>query len=365
MTVEPLVGVRIFIDGVSRGRTDATGRLVLQVPRGSSWLLSAKHPDYESELERGAGGGDLELLMIPTSLGETIIIESDDTSAPATATVLREQVRVVPGARGDAVSVIKSLPGVANNGQLTPQSAGLIIRGSSPKDSRILIDGFEIPLLYHFLGVQSVLPSEMIEDVELQPGGFGVEYGRASGGIVNVTSRMAERQWRAAGEVSFVNASAFAQGPVSESGAFAISVRRSLIDAILPAAIPDDANLNFTALPRYYDYQGRFDWAANDKVRLSLFVLGSDDAVNLLNDNDNPTDPAASGSFVNNTRFTRAIASVLYEGSSVESRNSVSAFTVDDRFKIGRRQSAVSKSARSRCPLEHRGSPRAWALSSA
>ena len=44
-------------------------------------------------------------------------------------------------------------------------------------------DGIEIPVLYHFFGIQSILPSEFIENIEFLPGGFGVEEGRATGGV--------------------------------------------------------------------------------------------------------------------------------------------------------------------------------------
>ncbi len=335
ITLEAISDATVELAGFAIRTSSAAGMVVFPIQSEPPWQLTVAHPAFESATATATGFGTVEVFLIPSTFGERIIVEADDAPKPAATTVLREQIRVVPGSRGDPVSVLKSLPGVANNGQLTPLSAGLIIRGSSPKDSKVLIDGFEIPLLYHFLGVQSVVPAEMIEAVELQPGGFGVEFGRASSGVVTVRSRAAEREWKAAGEVSFINASAFAQGPVGDKGAFAIAVRRSLIDAILPGVLPEDANLDFTAFPRYYDYQGRFDWALSDRLSVSAFVLGSDDAVKFLNGNDNPTDPALSGNFNNKTRFTRAIASLLYESRNVESRFSVSAFTVDDRVETG------------------------------
>src|SRR4030095_15251835 len=103
-------------------------------------------------------------------------------------TLRRDEITRVPGAHGDMLQAIKSLPGIARTDNFGPNS-GLVIRGSSPADSRIFVDGFEIPILYHFGGVQSVIPSEMIEELTYTPGGFGVEHGKASAGIVEVKTR--------------------------------------------------------------------------------------------------------------------------------------------------------------------------------
>ena len=56
---------------------------------------------------------------------------------------------------------------------------GVIIRGSSPEDSRILLDGFDIPQLYHFLN-RSIVPTRAVAGLDYLPGGFDVRYGRAS-----------------------------------------------------------------------------------------------------------------------------------------------------------------------------------------
>ena len=55
----------------------------------------------------------------------------------------------MPGTFGDPLRVVQNLPGVAR----TPFGLGaLVIRGASPNDSGIYVEGHKIPLLYHFLG---------------------------------------------------------------------------------------------------------------------------------------------------------------------------------------------------------------------
>src|SRR5207248_5417831 len=129
------------------------------------------------------------------------------------------------------------------------------IRGSSPADSRIFVDGFETPLLYHLGGITSVMPGEMIDDIVYSPGGFGVEWGKATAGIVDVISRKGAKLMTGFADASFINAEALLQGPIGDKGSFAGSVRRSYIDGLIALVVPSSSSLSFTALPRYYDYQ--------------------------------------------------------------------------------------------------------------
>ncbi|MCA9615139.1 MAG: TonB family protein, partial [Myxococcales bacterium] len=89
------------------------------------------------------------------------------------------EVRRVPGTNGDAIRAIESLPGVARPPGL---DGSIIVRGSAPQDTQVFVDGALIPLAYHFGGVSSVVPSEILDRLELRPGNFGSEYGRGMGG---------------------------------------------------------------------------------------------------------------------------------------------------------------------------------------
>src|SRR6185312_11557975 len=100
----------------------------------------------------------------------------------------RQELQRVPGTGGDVVRALTVMPGVVNM-QVPLGYAGVVIRGSSPQDSKVLVDGFEIPVLYHNIGFRAVLPAEAIDTLDYIPGGFDVGYGRASSGIVALTTR--------------------------------------------------------------------------------------------------------------------------------------------------------------------------------
>lgn len=340
-TGAPLSDVTLFVTETGTVVvTDADGAFTLPTSPTAMTVVvvGAGYLDRTLKLDaRDAGTLRVALEAQAVDAAEVIVVEGERVRpAPGAAQLARDEITRVPGARGDLLSSVKNLPGVANNGSLTPFSAGLIIRGASPEDSRILVDGFEVPILYHFLGVQSVLPSEMIDSLEFVPGGFDVAIGGASAGIVDVRSRHGARAWGGFAEMSFVNGSGLIEGPLGERGSFALAARRSLIDAILPAVIPADADVAFTAYPRYYDYQGQADYHVDDHLTLAGFVFGSNDGFDVISSAANSGDPAAAGGAANDTSFTRAIASATWATPRSRVRLAASGYTDTNHFRVGR-----------------------------
>lgn len=343
-TAAGVAGARITVAGTPAAtETDRNGRFTLSgLPPGNYTLEASKPPfepvvvDFTVTDDRGE---PVEILFI----GDIQEIEvrqvgRREVPAPGGTQLVREEIAKVPGARGDVLTAVQSLPGIANLGGIGADSGpGLVIRGSSPSDSRIFVDGFDVPILYHFGGVQSILPSEFIQDIRYAPGGFGVDHGWASSGIVDVTTRAPADDWSGFAELSFINLGAYLRGPIGAPEnklTFAVAARRSIIDFILPAVVPDDAGLSFTAVPRYYDWQARIDWQATSRWRLSLFHFGTDDGAEIVSTLDNASDPTLSGTFSNQTFFQRTIASAVYESARLRSRFAASVQTYDFSFSI-------------------------------
>ncbi|MFN0252664.1 MAG: TonB-dependent receptor plug domain-containing protein [Kofleriaceae bacterium] len=332
-TKQPISGATVYGDDGTPVVTDETGEFVLT---SSTLSITALDGDHEASVVEVMGREAIVIELASVTAGEVIEIRGEQRArTPGGVTLDRGQLAAIPGSRGDVLSGIKNLPGIANNGSLTPLSSGLVIRGSSPESSRILVDGFEIPILYHFLGVQSVIPTEMLSDVEYMPGTFGVGYGRASGGIVAATSRDTPTQTSGFAELSFINVSGLVQGPIGDRGGYAVAARRSVIDAILPAVLPDDGGLAFTAYPRYYDYQAKASFRPREGWDMQAFLFGSDDRVELASDRDNAMDPVASGQFANATSFTRLIASLRRKRPGLDIRNAISVYTDTNHFEVG------------------------------
>jgi hypothetical protein len=289
----------------------------------------------------GEAGDSLVLILFRPGISSEIIEITDSAPTPpppGKQELRREEITRIPGSRGDALTSIKSMPGVANADAPGNGPGLLVIRGSAPEDSKITIDGIEIPVLYHFFGLQSVVPSEFIDTIEFSPGGFGAEQGRATGGFINIVTRHESvPELEGFAELSFINFAGFIQGPLwrKQNLSFAAGLRRSTIDLLLPLVLPEDANLAFTTAPQYYDGQLRIDWKPTDRDRVSMLALTSFDLLALLNDNINPNEPQITGGWENQTTFTRAIVSWTHKRAGFENRLVGSTGTSGFRFVLG------------------------------
>jgi TonB family protein len=222
------------------------------------------------------------------------------------ATITREEIEKIPGGLGDPIAVLQNLPSVAR----APRSGGiLIVRGSAPEDTRTFIDGIEVPLIYHFGGLRSAIPVGMLDTLDFYTGNFGTAYGRATGGMLDVRLKKLEpEQLSGYVDVSLLDSGVYIETPLGEDGAIAIAGRRSYVDFILNAAIPESAPVNLIAAPRYYDFQLLGNYQPSPEHHFSAFGLFSDDTFKLLF--ENPAEFSTqlrSGSLETSSTFYRII----------------------------------------------------------
>ena len=122
-------------------------------------------------------------VFFPQSVSVTSKTSRSGEPAPVSARVDAEEARRVPGTQGDAIKVIENLPGVARAGL---GSGDVVLWGAAPSESRVLVDGIEVPALFHLGGLRSVVPPPLLAGVEVVPGAYGVSQGRGLGGLVRV-----------------------------------------------------------------------------------------------------------------------------------------------------------------------------------
>lgn len=340
ITLKPIRGATVVAPDGTTATTDAAGAFTLDVAPGTI-ELAASAPGYDpssEELVIAEGGlSDYVMLLFkPGAAFETIEVE-DEAPIPPTPgrqDLGRQEITRIPGTRGDALTAVRSLPGVANAVGGGSGPGLVVIRGAAPEDSKITIDGVEVPVLYHFFGLQSVLPSEFIDNIEFLPGGFGAEEGRSTGGVINVVTRSeAAPDESGFAELSFINVAGFAQTPIGKRLTLTLAARRSLIDFILPAVVPD--TVNFTTAPQYYDGQLRVDWRRGEGDRVSLLAFTSFDLLSLISEEVNPNEPDFTGSFDQETTFTRAIVQWSKTRGAWSNKLVASAGTTGFRVEVG------------------------------
>lgn len=220
----------------------------------------------------------------------------------ARRTITPAEIGNLPGTQGDALKAIQNFPGVAR----APFGLGLLaIRGTGPNDSAVFIGHHEVPLLYHFGGLTSVFNADILERIDFVPGNYDTRYGDALGGIIDVQPRKGRRD----GYHGYIDSDIFDAGFLVEGrlgkGSFAIAARRSYIDVLLPAFIPDDAGISLSVAPRYWDDQILFDYPVAGG-NLSLRIFGSSDKLKLVAADPNEIETDDRDRFETSQYFHRA-----------------------------------------------------------
>ena len=116
-----------------------------------------------------------------------------------------------------------------------------------------------MPLLYHFAAGPSVVNPEFLDRIDFYPGGFGAEYGRAIGGIVDVKTRSPKEASGTAPERSTSSTPACSSARpcrrARRERGRAPQLRRRDLRTVLPLV----TNSGVLVAPSYYDYQARVD----------------------------------------------------------------------------------------------------------
>lgn len=168
-------------------------------------------------------------------------------AAPQSYRLSADDLRILPGTANDALRAAQILPGVA---RLPYSFGGIVMRGTSPRDNVVYLDGVEVPIAFHFGGISSFYPSNMLDSISVSNSGIEASYGRAQGGMIEMTSREPRgKYWRTSGSVGLLDTSIVAEGPY-KGGAVMVGVRRSYLDVVMEPFVSSD-----TPLPSFLDAQ--------------------------------------------------------------------------------------------------------------
>jgi TonB family protein len=246
--------------------------------------------------------------------------------------VRTEEAKRVPGTQGDTLKVVQNLPGV---GRSAFGSGALIVWGSAPQETRVNVDGVEIPVLYHVGGMRSTINADLVRSIDLSPGSFGAEYGRGLGGLVRIELQDPGREGvhgYVASDV--VDVSGMIKAAITPKLRVALSGRYGYLDKSLKTVVSKDVG-DFFPIPRYDDYQVRACLTLGKDEELSATFLASDDH---LRRTVPSSDPLAVKSQDVNQRYRRLIvryARLFSDGSSVALSPSIGYDSNDNAWKFG------------------------------
>jgi hypothetical protein len=150
-----------------------------------------------------------------------------------------------PAATGDLVSYLQTQPGVVGSGDRGGQ---LFIRGGTPAENLVLMDGMLVYQPFHITGLFSAFPENLIQSAEFFAGGFGPKYSGRMSSVLDVQMRDGNRnEGSVTASGSPFLADVAAEGPLGADGrhSYIVSVRRSLIRETSPWLLGQEQPLGF------------------------------------------------------------------------------------------------------------------------
>ncbi len=227
----------------------------------------------------------LDIELAPDGLtADEVVVEAreslEEERAPGLQNVSMDLVEALPSVfEADLFRSIQLLPGVKASSDF---SSALYIRGGSPDQTLVLLDGTTVYNPTHFFGFFSTFNTEAIKDVRLYKGAYPSTYGGRLGSVVDISNRDGNRnETRGSLSLGLLASRVGVEGPLpGVNGSYSLNGRRSTLEPLL-AVLREQ--LDEDGIPEsfyFYDVNGKvsLDLSANDRLSVTGYA-GRDQVV--------------------------------------------------------------------------------------
>lgn len=288
---EAIMFCNVIIEGKSIGAsTDVNGFFnITNVPVGKHTLF-VTYVGYDT-LRQEIVLKDKQILnqkleISPSSVQiETVTVSADrqEMKSEVKVSVTKitpKDIKIIPaiGGEPDLAQYLQVLPGVVFTGD---QGGQLYIRGGSPIQNKVLLDGMIVYNPFHSIGLFSVFDTDLMRNADIYTGGFGAQYGGRISSIMDITTKDGNKN-RLAGKVSTntFGSKLMLEGPFFKKGgnsSFIMSAKTSYLDksSKLLYTYIDTAGLPYS----YTDLYGKISVNSSNGSKWSLFGYNYRDKV--------------------------------------------------------------------------------------
>src|SRR5688572_10246787 len=259
-------------------------------------------------------------------LGTRIVTAVDVKSVESATNITREDLERLPVER-DILSVALLAPGLnKGDGDL---GSGVSFGGSSIAENTVYINGLNVTDFYNRVGFSSA-PYSFYKEFQVKTGGYSVEFGRTTGGVINAVTRSGTNEFEFGTEVTWepsslqsakddhfnrdgsnriigsydefdrTTASVYASGPIVKDRLFFFAMYEAR--DYQRVNTDDEANSFFDANEDNGFWGAKVDWQINDSHLLELLAFSDENEEN--RDSFGFTYPPGTRGSFGNTRFT-------------------------------------------------------------
>lgn len=295
---DPIMFANVILESTSMGVvTDENGFFSFNKLKPGEYTMLVKYLGYDSLSYNFsiAGGRNIyeKFYLVSSGLDlNTVNVSAKKEIAQkeisiSKLSVSEEELKLLPstGGEADIAQYLPVLPGIIFTGD---QGGQLFIRGGSPIQNRILLDGMTIYNPFHSIGLFSVFETEIVKNIDVYTGAFGAEYGGRTSAIVDISSKDGNaKRYEGLVSASPFQAKALIEGPLikldeetGKSASFILTGKRSLIQETsksLYKYASDSLGLPF----EHQDIYGKLTFNGGNGSKIDVFGFNFQDDVNV------------------------------------------------------------------------------------
>ncbi|MBT3621254.1 MAG: TonB-dependent receptor [Flavobacteriales bacterium] len=292
---EPIMFCNVFLKGTTIGApTDINGMYNITKVAAGDYTIMVTYIGYDTSavnitLKSGRVlTQNLEISESSVKLNEVrISAERAEMKTEVKAAVIKitkQDMEMIPtiGGEPDLAQYLQVIPGVVFTGD---QGGQLYIRGGSPIQNKVLLDGMTIYSPFHSIGLFSVFDTDIIRNTDVYTGGFSAEYGGRISSIMDIkTIDGNKKEFGGKLSANTFGSKIFVEGPLLGNGksSFVFSGKTSYLDKSSellykePILYFDDKGLPYS----YTDLYGKFSLHGNNGSKVNIFGFNFQDNVN-------------------------------------------------------------------------------------
>ncbi|MBK6823925.1 MAG: TonB-dependent receptor [Saprospiraceae bacterium] len=297
-TGEPISFASVYLKGTTVGTTtNESGFYTLSaIPIGDYTLVVSfigyDTLTYDFSLRKGQIiNKQFSLVESNITLDEISISGKKEQSRTevrvSSISITPKEIKALPstGGEADIAQYLQIIPGVITTGD---QGGQIYIRGGSPVQNKILLDGMTIFNPFHSIGIFSVFETEIIRSAEVLTGGFSAEYGGRVSAIVDMKTREGNKtHFGGLATASPFMSKLLLEGPISKykegkggSTSFLLTGKQSYIDQTSKTLYKYALDTLTGSLPfSFTDIYGKVSTISENGSYLNLFGFNFNDRV--------------------------------------------------------------------------------------
>jgi outer membrane cobalamin receptor len=280
---EPLVSANLWLAQQNNGSTtNADGYFTLSIPKNREDTLRISYVGYQTlafviKISRDTFM-DIEMVA-SVSLEEVVISAAAKRAAKdqfGVSTLSGAQIEMIPMILGeaDAFKALQRMPGVQGGAE---GNAGLYVRGGSPDQNLVLLDGSVVYNTSHLFGYLSVFNPDIVKNIKLTRGGFPASFGGRLSSIVEVTTKEGNREKHQSElSIGLISSRYSAEGPIKKNKTtYSVGTRFSYLGLLLWPSYVQFKNGKKDRYSNYWMYDANLkithELSPSQKISISLF----------------------------------------------------------------------------------------------